>query len=975
MNRPILDPRTKEELMDLIQRRAGEYVPEWRYEQGDETDPGAAIATLFGELFYQTIDRFNLLPQKHYTEFLNLLGVPGPGVTPACGLVQFTAGGAGGPVPVPAGTEIFAASPEGDGTDIVFATSHRIEATTASLQDVYYVDPTEGRIERLDLTKEQPFFAPTGQKNLQFHRFAFAQNQVLTLEGPCELQISLRQSARFLEAGTAEILADPDNATWRYFDGTDYPAFQNTRAEGGILRLFKEDEKALCPEEDGNVYIYCDVSAKVQGSIQVNGIALRSSIPEALPADGVSNNDIPITLPDGGYCFGRRPAAYELFYIRSDRVFCKRGAHVNVQMDIVPVIYSTVGDEPQYEFNKRIIDKNDAVRVVPDDVFVEQVVWEYYNGSGWAKLAVHGNENPFSCKQEGALLVTFTVPEDMDQVLVNAEQGYYIRARVVNVENFLSTKPRWLLPFVKDVRCNFQYDRLRPAQTVRAWNNASCTEILEADQVTDLAMTLYDPLPVHPRAMYLRFDASPHAMPLSILFQVAGETLLPSKILFESWNGETFAQVRTVDQTGNLRYTGTAFLYLPDPLPEATFFGETGYWLRMSMSSFSRSDRPAPQIMGLDFNIVEAKQQQRGAEQYFSTEAYEVDKTLELLESPVLDTEIWVDEINELSMGQIGTLEAAMPGKVRVEREEGAVTHCWVRWERVNNLLLSGRDDRVYEVDAMAGLVHFGNGRSGKVPPKGLQNIRVSYSYGGGSRGNLAEGQVNALLGSLPRITGVKNIAPMCGGTDQPPMEKIEVLGNKGIRHRGRALGASDFEQMVLFRFQRAAHVKCFPNVDQKGRQAPGHVCLVVMGRDFKDERMRYGLCREIYNYLSTRCDCNLIAGNRLHVVPSTEITIHVRAQVQMWDLDQAAVTQQELAGHITALIEKTWRTREIGAQINLVELYRTIKATANVRSVEQVFCEGSYFEEGRRKLCALDTDDAFPFATVRSGTHSIRVV
>ncbi len=60
MNKPILDPRTKEDLMDLIQRRAGEYVPEWRYEQGDETDPGAAIATLFGEMFYQTIDRFNL---------------------------------------------------------------------------------------------------------------------------------------------------------------------------------------------------------------------------------------------------------------------------------------------------------------------------------------------------------------------------------------------------------------------------------------------------------------------------------------------------------------------------------------------------------------------------------------------------------------------------------------------------------------------------------------------------------------------------------------------------------------------------------------------------------------------------------------------------------------------------------------------------------------------------------------------------
>ena len=243
MNKPILDPRTKKDLMDLIQRRAGEYVPEWRYEQGDETDPGAAIATLFGEMFYQTIDRFNLLPQKHYTEFLNLLGVPGPGVTPACGLVRFEASGDGGPVPVPAGTEIFAAAQEEDGTDTVFSTTHRIEAITASLAEVYYVDPEAGRIERLDLSKEQPFFAPTGEENLQRHRFAFAQNQVLDLQGPCELQISLRQTARFLEAATAAILGDPERAVWRYFDGTDHPAFDRVQAEGGILRLFKEGSR------------------------------------------------------------------------------------------------------------------------------------------------------------------------------------------------------------------------------------------------------------------------------------------------------------------------------------------------------------------------------------------------------------------------------------------------------------------------------------------------------------------------------------------------------------------------------------------------------------------------------------------------------------------------------------------------------------------------------------------------------------
>ncbi len=36
---------------------------------------------------------------------------------------------------------------------------------------------------------------------------------------------------------------------------------------------------------------------------------------------------------------------------------------------------------------------------------------------------------------------------------VNAETGYYIRARVANVENYLSTIPRWILPFVKGIQC------------------------------------------------------------------------------------------------------------------------------------------------------------------------------------------------------------------------------------------------------------------------------------------------------------------------------------------------------------------------------------------------------------------------------------------------------------------------------------------------------------------------------------------
>jgi hypothetical protein len=260
------------------------------------------------------------------------------------------------------------------------------------------------------------------------------------------------------------------------------------------------------------------------------------------------------------------------------------------------------------------------------------------------------------------------------------------------------------------------------------------------------------------------------------------------------------------------------------------------------------------------------------------------------------------------------------------------------------------------------------------VPPQGDLNIRVEYTYGGGGRGNLPEGRVNALVGSIARVNGISNIVPMSGGTDSPPINKTEALSNKLIRHRGRAFSALDYEQMTLLRFERAARVKCFPNTNAQGERAPGHVCLVVMGRDFSGEHMAYELCRDIHEYLSVNCDCDLVAGGRLHVVPSTQLTVSTYVLVRLRDLDQAANTQQELNDHITALIQNRWRTREIGSQINLPELYQTVKMASNVQAVRQILCEGSYYAQGRRLVLALDDGQAFPFATVRSGTHTIRV-
>ena len=316
-----------------------------------------------------------------------------------------------------------------------------------------------------------------------------------------------------------------------------------------------------------------------------------------------------------------------------------------------------------------------------------------------------------------------------------------------------------------------------------------------------------------------------------------------------------------------------------------------------------------------------------------------------------------------------------LPGRVRLEREDRVLTHCWVRWERTPELALTGPAERCYQLDPYAGTVTFGDGIHGRVPPEGEENIRVSYAYGGGSRGNRPAGAVTRLIGALPRISRVENLTPMSGGTDRFPLEKAEAIGNKRLRHRGRAAGARDFEEIVIQEFPQARHVKCFPGRDAAGAYAPGHVSVVVEGCDLDDRRVTDDLCQRIYEDLIQRCDCVMAAEGRLHVVGSTVITVNSTVTVEMEDLDQSAVTQQEIAQRLEELIDLRWRERDIGSQLRAAQVWQTVRDTPNVRLVRSILLEGRYDEAGVQRVVPLEDDGAFPYATVKSGSHFIQIV
>ena len=123
-----------------------------------------------------------------------------------------------------------------------------------------------------------------------------------------------------------------------------------------------------------------------------------------------------------------------------------------------------------------------------------------------------------------------------------------------------------------------------------------------------------------------------------------------------------------------------------------------------------------------------------------------------------------------------GAAQPLITESLVVEIDEGAA---WVRWDRRDSFLystgpdgrtlLSTRDSRDYtlqfdEVDAAS--VMFGDGVFGRVPPRGVNNVRATGRVGGGTIGNVAAGTITRAVTAIVNLASFGNPAAAAGGAD-----------------------------------------------------------------------------------------------------------------------------------------------------------------------------------------------------------------
>lgn len=144
------------------------------------------------------------------------------------------------------------------------------------------------------------------------------------------------------------------------------------------------------------------------------------------------------------------------------------------------------------------------------------------------------------------------------------------------------------------------------------------------------------------------------------------------------------------------------------------------------------------------------------------------------------------------------------PGSVQVEIDESAEGGGPRSYTEVADIFAAGPDDRVFQLIPATGILLFGDGTFGKLPPPddgsdpARNVVATRYQFGGGLRGNVGAETITRVTATTADVRlDATNVLPARGGDDEEPVELGVARAPAVVRSRYRAVSASDFEALA----------------------------------------------------------------------------------------------------------------------------------------------------------------------------------
>ena len=534
--------------------------------------------------------------------------------------------------------------------------------------------------------------------------------------------------------------------------------------------------------------------------------------------------------------------------------------------------------------------------------------WEYFDGTAW-RLIPNLTDDTAELARGGK--VTFCVPRDLQPTDVVGRKNHWIRARLVGgdygqetvtvVSETVSGKTTQKVerntdsihaPYVARLTVTYKVCCEVVPDVVLTRDNGSLLNQTDVNRspgaVVDYFVPLSEALSASDRALYLGFDTKLTGGPIQVLFLVndgSHDAAFPLRV--DALVAGGLRPLVVKDNTRGLNESGTIEMDLAESPQLTELFGTTKYWLRVRPGSrLSSEDDWKPSIRAAYLNATWsiAAETQR-VEQLGSSDG-SPDQRYVLARPPVIEGSLKLRVHERLGDEDIEAL-----------RREGVDIQdtfpnfpnrpgCWVLWKQVVDPADEGPGERVYALDDATGLIRFGDGLHGMIPPIGSNTILAEqYQRGGGEAANrvTAWSQIN-LVTPLSGVNAVFAPDGAAGGSDPQDADATTRFAPANLRLRDRALTLADFEMLTLQFSRDIAQARALPT-------ATGLRLIVVMrGRT---ARPGAGVLRELRSYLLSHSLPNVAGKDVLRIEGPEEIPVRIRLELVVDDIGRGG----EVAG------------------------------------------------------------------------------
>ncbi len=989
---------TREEIIEQIREKAGSYVPEWKFDM-EFPDIGTALALVYAEMHARTANKFSQVFLKNRIAFLNELDARLLPAVPAAGYITFSlVNDEVSGVEIPSGTIVSAQSEDGEVGVINYRTVDDVYASPAGLETVYHACDQEDFIACIydagEEWKETCFF-DLSRQNIQKHELYFSHDEALYIKESGWIQLSLYLRGEFLVPEEVQRkLADSRCGYFEYYSDSGYEKFNSKEVKNGTIFLHKGAEQPpfARTEVDGKqgYFIRCVVTdMEPFKNLEFGRMSIRSwgsdILPDSVYANGIESNR------KHYFPFGERLTNFNEVYFGCEEALCKKGARVilafNLDFVKIPLDYNVENDPVKWEW---IMKRSDFKSDPEYDVTIEEVLWEYYNGKGWARLFPDNRySQAFLPRQDVSgeyKKIELICPHDMEPLVVNSCESCYIRARVIKVNNLFKMKGSYISPVMEDTI--FEYDYLgyevEPDHII-SFNNLVSRQAPKLSPHQAAAFRPFIQTGMQNHGLYLGFQLPLAKGPLKIFFVIkdnvdrAGQNLL-----WEYYNGTGWKELNLVDETRNFSKSGIVTVMGRADFALKRIFGKEQYWIRIKdvYNGYAPKNKTAalPVIQGIHMNTTKIMNVDKAVTELFRREGYQENCRIELSDRKIIQAGVWINEVNDLRAGEY---EALVKEKLLkpVYDETGILKEAWVKWNQAEDFTESGEGSRDYVLDNNQGVIVFGNGRQGRIPPSSRsENIRVEYLSGGGEHTNVRENQIRQMNQEIGFINEVRNPQALAGGSNIESLSDALIRNSAKIRHQNRAITARDYEEIAVAASRSIRRVKCFSGYGPHGQRFPGAITLVVLQKDFEHRKELFGTVKdEVERYLRDKVDGNLLDTGKLAVMEPEFVELSVRAEITASHYNAAFQVKRQVYDRLTGFLNpltgnfhnQGW---EIGQLPNSIQIKNAIGSIPDLIFVKNIYISAFAGSTMGRREVDLEQIRQNRYVLPVSGQHEVMI-